>query len=190
MKKTILLTIMLGIFLITLVSADLGTFEQTECVDLKGNLDAVNVSISVYFPNSTVAFENVQMVNVRGDIWEYNFCNTLVIGEYIYDYCDHGGNNCKENTFLITPSGQSDNLGLYIILILIVYLIGFIGFFGKSRWVSALGGLGMLALGVYFIGEGIVIYRDWFTNLISYLTIGLGGIFSLVPLIEFIQETM
>ncbi len=188
--KKILLTLILGIFLITLISANLGTFQQNKCVDVKGNLDAATVNVSIYFPNSTIAYEDVGMNNIRGNIWNYTFCNTFTAGEYTYDYCDENGNNCKENTFLMTPSGQSENVGFFIILIVIVYLIGFFGFFGKSRWVSALGGLGMLALGVYFIGEGIVIYRDWFTNLISYLTIGLGAIFSLVPLIEFIQETM
>lgn len=87
-------------------------------------------------------------------------------------------------SFEVTPSGFTDNLGFFIVLISIVYLIGFIGFFGRNEWVSAIGGLGMMALSVYLISQGIVIYRDWFTNAIAYITLGLGAMFTLIPVIE------
>jgi hypothetical protein len=128
----------------------------------------------------------------NGTNYNYSYSETLTLGTYTYTTCgDLNGNTaCQMIEFEITPSGKTGNLGFYIILIGLVYLIGFFGFFGRNVWVSMLGGIGMLALGVYFIGEGVIIYRDWLTNAISYLTIGLGAIFTLVPIIEFIGKEL
>lgn len=91
---------------------------------------------------------------------------------------------------LITPSGEGGtNNIVYILLILALsYITGFVGFFNKNMPVSALGGLIMMTLGIYLITQGIIVYQDWFTNVISYLTIGLGAIFSLTALVEYIED--
>ena len=131
--KKIYLTLLLGIFLIAFATADLGTFQQNDCIDVKANLEAVSVNVSIYSPTSLIIVEDDGMNNVRGNIWNYTFCNTTANGEYTYDYCDEGGDNCKENIFTITYSGLEVTQGqstIYAVLLFLLVLF-FIGtFFG------------------------------------------------------------
>ncbi len=105
--KKILLTLMLGIFLISLASADLGFGKQGDIISVRGNLNASAVNVTIYFPNSTIAIYNQPMGNLRGDIWNYTFDNTQTLGKYIYDYCNQNGDNCQENIFEVTRSGRA-----------------------------------------------------------------------------------
>lgn len=93
-------------FLISLVNADLGTYEQGETISVRGNLNATSVNVTIYFPNSSIAVDNQPMTQLKEEIWNYSFSSTNVLGEYIYDYCDQDGRNCKENNFKVTPSGS------------------------------------------------------------------------------------
>lgn len=85
--KRLLTSIILFVFLVTLVNAEvkfLGTFERDVCVDLKqtcSNCTFVNIS-SVAYPNSTKAITNVEM-DKDGTDYIFKFCNTSVSGEYL-----------------------------------------------------------------------------------------------------------
>jgi len=96
-----------AILLISLVSADLGTYGQNENVSLKANLNSTSVNISIYFPNGSSIITNQATSNVMGDIWNYTITNTSTLGRYNYDYCDQDGDNCKENFFTITATGDT-----------------------------------------------------------------------------------
>jgi hypothetical protein len=88
------------------------------------------------------------------------------------------GSKCYE----VTPNGRNDNSNIYFILflIIIIYTVAFIGFFGKNEIVSILGGMFMIGLSIYIINNGIIIYRDWITNYFAYLTLAIGAFFSIV----------
>ncbi len=137
--KNILLTLMLGIFLISLVSADLGIYKQNEDISVRGNLNATSVNVTIYFPNSSIAVNNQSMINIYGDIWNYPFTNTDTQGRYIYDYCNENGDNCKENFFTVTPNGQVFSTGKaisYLGFIVILLFTFFLTVYGamKVRW--------------------------------------------------------
>ncbi len=93
-------------------------------------------------------------------------------------------------SYQVSPSGNTNVLGLFIIVIVIIYAIGFIGFFGKNVWVSVLGGLAMIALGLYTLNSGIDVFRTTITEIFSWITIGIGAIFALTAGIELIQDSM
>lgn len=117
---------MLGMFLISLTSAFLGTYEQGEVVSVRGNLNASSVNVSIYFPNSTIAVDNQPMTQLKEEIWNYSFSSTNILGEYIYDYCDQDGRNCRENNFEVTPSGSdapNDGEGLIFLGSLMAMLL-------------------------------------------------------------------
>ena len=191
----ILLTLILGLFLISFISADCSLppskiGDSIQLTQTCSNCTYINLTKIVY-PNQSIALLGEYSMDANGTNYNYSYTpNTL--GTYYYTTKGdlNGIVTIQTCSFDVTPSGTSDNLGLYLILIGIVYLIGFFGFFGKNLWVSALGGIGMLTLGVYFIGEGVIIYRDYLTNAVAYLTIGLGAIFTLVPIIEFIVQEL
>ena len=192
--KKILLTLFIGLFLISFTSAAisyLGSFQQGECITLPQTCITCtynNISRVIVSPTSTVILEEVVMTK-DGSYYSYETCNTTLLGKYdVNGFGDLDGTQTSFNYYFdVTPSGVTGVLGLFIILIVTAYAIGFIGFFGKNEWVSVMGGLAMMLLGVYIVLYGIDVYRNFMTIGFSYFTIGLGGIFTLVPLIEFIR---
>jgi len=170
------------------VSGFLGTFKQGETVNLITAVNETALNITVYDPDSVKLVDNQPMTQ-DGYRFNFTFENTTKLGTYIYDYCNNVG-TCYVNDFEITPSGDDEVLGLYFLLIGGVYLIAFIGFFGKNEWVSILGGMGMLILGVYMVGNGIDVYRNYMTNAFSYFTIALGCIFTMIPLFSILKENL
>ena len=193
--KKLMLCLLMGMFLISFASAYLPHQQNTNLNLIQNCNNCTYCNITKMETPSNLLRFNIQMEQ-DGTAHNYTFNNEnfTELGNYcIYGVCGNPSeskvwNKCRE----VTPSGQngSSNIVLILILIIIFYAIGFIGFFGKNEWVSILGGLGMMALGVYIIQEGLVIYRDFLTNAFSYITIGLGAIFSLVAIVEYIQETM
>jgi len=191
MKKLILLfSIVFMIFLVGATS-NLGTFKQGDCIELYqlcDNCTYVNLT-SITFPDSTLTTIGSSMTKSDVD-YNHTFCNTTVLGDHSYKVCGDkdGVFSCEVIDFLITPSGRSDNSSYFIVIILIIYAVAFIGFFGKNEWVTMIGGLAMMILGLYIVRNGIIIYRDFLTNAISYFTIGLGAFFSLYTGYELIRE--
>jgi len=191
MKKLILLfSLVLMLSSISAIS-DLGTFKQGSIIELRQTCDNctfVNLT-SVSYPNSTLGKYDVVMTK-QGVDYNYTFSTTSLVGDHLYNVC--GDKNgilvCETISFNITPSGSEDNTGFYILIILLVYAIAFIGFFGKSEWIAMFGGLAMMFLGVYIVNYGIIIYRDVFTVALSYFTIGLGAFFSLFTGLEIIKN--
>lgn len=194
--KKILFIIPILILLIGVVSAEqqsLGVFKAGQCIQLKqtcANCTAVNVT-SVLAPNGVQMIGNGIMTK-SGTEYNRTFCNTTQIGEYTYNTLGNpdGIFTVQPVSFTITPSGNSNMLGLFIIVIAIIYAIGFLGFFGKHVWVSMLGGMAMIALGIYTINNGIDMFRTQITEVFSWVTIGIGAIFALVAGIDLIQENL
>ncbi len=188
--KRILLMLMFGIFLISFVSADLGTYKQGEIILVKGNLNATAVNVSIHFPNSSIAVDNQVMGNLRGDIWGYNFSNTNTQGRYIYDYCNEIGKNCKENIFTITPTGiiqnpLSQNAEFFILLFLIIIFLGLgVGF--RLPTLGFIGSILVLLLGIYTMIYGFNDVTNLYTRGSAIAIIGLGFIFMFISAYEWI----
>ena len=193
MNKNILMLIFVGLFLISFVSASLGIFKQTECVNIVTNLNSEAVNISVLTdptPNPTILIQNEGMIK-NGTLFSYNFCDTTKTGTYTYGYCDNNG-NCYSNDFEVTPSGYGGSSGIafFIFMIVFIYAITFIGLFSRNIPITILGGMTMIFLGVYMINNGIIIYRDDLTLYFSYLTSFIGAFISIWAGIEYIQENI
>lgn len=170
-----------------IVSADLGTFAQGDCVNIRTILNTTSANLSTVSSQSQTYDLNAAMTNLVGKTFNYTFCDTLDLGLYTYDYFDAEG-NVYVNGFTITPAGNASNVWYFIFITVLFYFIAIFGFVKKIGVMSSLGGLGMLALGVYFANGGLDIYRDTITLWVSYLTIGLGGYFALAPVVDVIAE--
>jgi len=127
-----------------------------------------------------------------GTYYNYTFCNTDQVGEYIVN--GHGDDDGEtvvwSYNLFVTPSGYSNILGLFIILIVGVYSIALFGFFGKNVWVAIAGGLMMITLGLFTLLNGIDVHRNFMTESFSFFTIGLGAIFALTAGLELIDENL
>jgi len=106
------------------------------------------------------------------------------IGTYeVIEFCYDGTYSySNKEYFEVTPSGKSgtNNLVFFIFLILILYAINLLGFFGKNEIMTILGGMALIFLGVYMTNNGIIIYRDNLTMYFSVVTIAWGFISSLI----------
>jgi len=128
------------ILLLPLCSADLGTFKQGDCVNIKTILNSTWVNISsVTYPNSTTAITNDVMSKI-GATWNYSFCRTNVTGTYIYDYYDNTG-AVYVNSFDITSLGKPVTTGgilvfFVIIFLVLISLIGYLAIFNLGRLLS------------------------------------------------------
>lgn len=204
MKKLYLL-LFLSIFLIGIVSAVnecgndnsfLGSFRQGRNVNLVQTCDTctyVNLSKVVY-PNGTVINYNTAM-NKTGIEYNQTTGDSKILGCYSYSvYGDKDGTLTAETIdYQITPSGQgsgSSNIVFIIFIIVAFYAITAAGWISEMEWLTILGGMAMIFLGIYMVRNGVIIYRDTITTYFSYITIGLGVVSSLAAGIHWIQENM
>ncbi len=137
--KKIMLILILGIFLISFVSAEqqtLGTFKKDECMQLTqtcGNCTHNNLTY-VYQTIDAILYNISDGMTKSGTFYNYTFCNTSIVGEYIVNgFGDPDGEQASWTyNFWITPTGTilktSDSL-TYILL-----TIGSFFFFMLSLW--------------------------------------------------------
>ena len=187
--KKLLIFLLMGMFLINSASADLGTFKQGDCISLYQFCDDcsyVNLT-TIQYPNGIIETINQEMTKNDVD-YNYTFCSTNDLGDYYYVVKgDAGGSIVTERLdFSITPSGRggNENIFFFIFVILLIYGITFLGFFGKNIPITILGGMAMMFLGVYLVNEGIIIFRDVLTNYIAYLTLFVGVITTFWAILE------
>lgn len=190
MKSKLISLIVLSIFLISFVSASLGTYKQNECVHIKTILNSSSVNIStISYPNSIVVVSN-QIMTKQGKTFNYTFCNTSILGTYIYDYFDSNG-DVYVNSFEVTPSGFTDTLGFYFILLAILGGLIILGFSIKEGWFVVIGGMGLMILGIYSVMNGIAGFKDTLmTWAISVFFLGVGAYLSFKSAIEMVEENL
>ena len=193
MKNIFMLAIVFT-FLFSLASAStIGTFSPNECVELTqtcANCTYVNISVLTAKDNDGGSITLLKNINMQkqGIYYNYTFCNTGYIGEYSYvTFGDPSGFIDVETVTFTIGLGS---LLLFIIAFILIYMIAFVGFFGKHEWVSIMGGFGMIILGVFTLTIGIDNYRGFITEAISIITIGLGMIFTLTAGVSLIKENM
>ena len=93
-------------------------------------------------------------------------------------------------SYNVNATGGSGQLWMFVILTALVYIIGFFGFFGKNEWLSIMGGMGMIMLGLFFINNGVDTYRNFMTDAIAWTTIGVGALFSLTAAVALVNDNL
>jgi hypothetical protein len=136
MKNKLILTLIVSMFLISLVSANqiatLGTFKQNECIELKQSCaDCSYVNFSrVSYPDGTRAMNNT-VATKDGSIFNLEFCNTDQLGTYIVEGIGdvEGTDTVFAYDFEVSHTGKeltSAKATSYAIIIIISVLI-FVG---------------------------------------------------------------
>jgi len=186
----------LAIFLITLVSAEvqsLGTFKQNSAVNLVqscGNSTYSNVT-QVLYPDAAFALNGNYAMTKSGNNYNYTFTSTHKTGQYIV----YG--NCDENTvntpwvydFNVTPSGDSNSLiGFFFLVIILVYGLVVLGIWKQDIPLTLLGTIGLYIVGLFMFQYGIDVYKNWMTNAISIVTLGVAAYVSIRMAMEFMGE--
>lgn len=186
MKKIYLSLFIAILFLLPLVNASLGTFKPGDVVPIRvlSNCSSVNIT------EVNGVLINKVMTNLGGQTWNYSY--TLIgdakAGMYSYSWnpncVDCGADECG-NSFEVTPSGFTDTLGFYIVLLIILGLVITLGFSIKEGWFVVIGGMGLIILGLYSVINGIAGFKDMFmTWAISLFLIGTGTFLSIKSTLE------
>lgn len=133
--RKILLILILGMFLISLVSASilhLGTFKQNECIDLPQSCTTCtynNISKIIY-PNSSLALSTETAMTRDVNEYNYTFCNTSTLGEYVVNgHGDLDGIDTIWNYgFEVTYTGKelSSASSIFYIILFTIFIFLFI----------------------------------------------------------------
>ena len=168
-----------------LASANLGTFKQGECVNIKTILNATWVNIStISYPNSSLVLSNDNMTKT-GQTFSYDFCDTTTLGTYTYDYFD-SNDNVYVNDFLINTAGVDGNSTPVLIAmgIALIVLIGLAFACGGNHPILSVAFAfvalfmlnSLLQIGVVYFAStsDIAININVFQSVITYLCYGVG----------------
>jgi len=123
----------------------------------------------------------------------------LSVGTYSYQFKCQGNDlttptalkigGYNVGTFTVTPSGFGDTLGFYLIIILLLFLLIFMGFSIGEEWFVILGGLGLMMLGIYSINSGVAGFKDMFMTWgVGLFEIGVGFILSIKSSFELFKD--
>jgi len=167
--------------------------QQGKLVNLQqtcANCTYVNIT-KLSSPSSLILLTGALMTK-NGNAYNYTFRGNQELGTYIVNTCGDldGYVACDSFTYDVTPSGKSNLLGVFLIVITFIYAIAFFGFFGKNEWLAILGGMGMITLGLFTLNNGIDIYRSFITETFSWTTIGIGAFFSITAGMSIIEENL
>lgn len=193
--KKLMLVMLVGLMIIGLGSGQLeslGTFKQNSEVRIAQVCqDATYINISsVSYPNGTVAVSNIEMTSAGSGEYNYTFTDTSLLGRYDVRGISDGCEKTFATYFEITPSGASgtENIIFFVFVIVLLYGINLLGFFGKNEIMTILGGMALIFLGVYLIRNGVIIYRDNLTNYLAYITTAWGFVSAIWASISLMQD--
>lgn len=175
---THLTLLLIFISLIPLASSSLGTFKQNDCfpIVVPSNSSTVNLTnVNTPSPNSTIIISNKAMTKT-GNLFNYTFCNTTVLGVYTYGYCDNIG-NCFGNEFTINGSGQEVSqsqitliiIGLVVLLVIATFFFILSFLFrhpGTKIFLMALSTLTLIVL-IGIIASNAQVYLAEFPNIVD-----------------------
>lgn len=135
--RKLYLFLFLGLFLISLASADvsIGTVKQGSTIQLTqtcSNCTYVNLT-SVLYPDNTYALNGQYSMQKTGTNFNYTFSDTNTLGDYVYSTCGdlNGVNTCQSVSFEVTPNGdklKTDKAILYTCLLAILFCLDLILF--------------------------------------------------------------
>ena len=168
----ILLTLILGLFLISFISAEsIGTFKQNQNVTLPqlcSTCTYINIT-SITYPNGSLIISNIAMTK-DGSYFTYNLTNdyTTTLGTYgvngIGNDVDCSASGCVwAYTFEITPNGLSQStsqgIGSAIFLVLMIILMFVFGFLGFKLFKTE--NLWILGIFFMFLSGMFLVYNTW-----------------------------
>jgi hypothetical protein len=198
-KSTFILILLTGIFLISSLSGILaedllGTYKQYSCVELVqycGNCSFVNIT-SVTYPNSSIALSGPVAMTKVGTFYNYSFCNTTVIGTYRVsgtgDMNAPGVYETFNYLFDINATGDNSNFSFFLIIAIISLTVFLIALYSGNEYIMFISSALVLLTGVYAMVYGIGNLSNTFTQMVSFVILGLGILFLILSSLKAIAE--
>ena len=205
--KKIILTLIIGIFLITLASASPSfyvkqyepydiTFSCTDDSQPLGFCSAsTNCNITIIYPNSTIMVNNQNTTNLLNGKFNYSITSaqTNLNGEYtVRAGCSGNGlNNSADFTYEVNPTGREGKSFLLnpILIFLTIFAFIFIGL-GIGLKIPMLGFIGAVLLmlaGMYTMIYGFGDVTNLYTQGVAVALLGLGFILIILSAYEWVS---
>lgn len=170
------------------------TFKQNNPVDLKiqciinGTFcsNTAKCNVSIQYPDGSLLVNNQQMTN-QISFYNYTLPSSNTLGEYPCSATCCDGTNCGTNgcNYLITPTGDSNNLGFYIMLTIIIIGLLVFGVATRNIPVTLIGGMITMSWGVYIAFNGFDVFKNAATEFLSIGIIALGAIWVAIAGLEY-----
>ena len=209
MKKIILLTIIIGIFLISFTSAAISRLPEpvkmNDCVRLPQTCpDCTYNNIStILYPNLSIAVAGIGM-SKNGTEYNYTFCLTGELGEYIVNgYGDTGGTlttwnypfDVTRNGLPIPTAGESILYSILAFGVLLLFMISFY-FMITTRYGNEVNDKGAVIklTKIKYIKLGLILLTwvlfTWFLNILIGLSDNFVSLTMYYGLFGFIFDVM
>lgn len=178
--KKILTILFLGMFLISLASAELNTLSdvrQNECILIPQTCASCSyVNITILRGNETI-IDN-QAMSKSGATWTYNFCETSELGRYdINGFGDLEGIATGFNSLYFEVKNSNNFIFYTLIGLAILFFVSTL--FVSEEFFVYISGVLFLVSGIYVMINGIDVVNDLYSRAISYICIGLGMLFTI-----------
>lgn len=182
------------IFQLSLISAipTLGVFKVDTCIELKqtcGNCSYVNLT-SVLYPNSTPVIIN-SMMTKDGSSFNYTFCENSALGNYIVNGIGNpdGVPTIFAYNYVVTTTGNNQNNTIPLFLGLAGLILFLIAIFSRNLYIGFISGVVFIVLGIYTMIFGLGFASDFYTQALSYVSLGFGLLIFLSAAYEAITDT-
>ncbi len=184
MNKKILTTIILGIFLFSLASAEsIGTFKVNEPMQITnyfqdGTCSYMNL-VNLELPNNTIININTAMTN-NNQAFNFSYTPTE-LGIYTFKTCGNPGGNiiCNSDTFESTSTGTRGSMFFLILLTSIAMIFFIASLFVPEEFFVYISGVSFLIGGIYLMTNGIDVLNDTNTRYLAFIYLGVGLLFTL-----------
>jgi hypothetical protein len=184
--KKLLMCFVLGVLLISMASASLGTFKQNECVGLKTILNSTWVNVStISYPDGSIEILNDAMEK-NALTFNYTFCSTSQIGEYLYDYYDNEG-YVYVNDFDVTASGSESNSSLFWLIIILSIGFILIGLWREDYAITTLGTFAMGFVGLHLLYYGLDSMKNDMTNALAIVFLSVTAYIAIKMGLDFLR---
>ena len=195
MRKTILLTMLIGIFFFSFASAsiaNLGTVQQYDCIELLQICDdcTYNNITSIRYPNRTnnALSSEIEMTRV-GTEYNATFCETSELGEYIVNgKGDTDGTDTWNYVFVVTTTGGTSNISVPIFLLITTMVLFVVGVSIKSPAFGFFSGILAIMIGMYMMIYGFGDIADLYTQAFALIVLGFGFITSILAGLSWLEE--
>ena len=195
--KKLLLALIMGIFLLTLVSAESYRGTQYEDVNIVETC-VVNgfpcpndflCNITISNPDNDLIVLNIPME--RNDtIYNYTFVSTDILGNYdINVYCSNvtlSGN--AESSLEITTTGREPKVMITLLLLLSALVLFVLALYLKNHAMGFIAGVMFLISGVYLMIYGLGDVSDMYTRTIALVVIAFGSFITLIAGWEWLDD--
>jgi hypothetical protein len=189
--RPVLLMVVVSLFLLpSIYAATIKINENINLVQTCNNCTYCNIT-KILNPSQFILLTNLVMTK-DGSSYNYtlNSTYTNAIGTYEWFYiCG----NLEESetgklTFNVNPSGYSNNLiFFYIVGLIVPWLLFLLGLWKKDMTFAILGTIGFYLIALYLLIMGVDGNRDWLTNGIGIIHLGVAFYTSIVYTLESID---